>query len=61
MGNLIPGIILVLLFGSIIYSIRRSIKTKGTACTSCTSCPIVMKCDKDTVKNEMLDFIHKAN
>ena len=56
MGNLIVGSILALLFGGIIYYLVYMMKTKGTTCTSCTSCPIVEKCDKDTMKNEMLEF-----
>jgi hypothetical protein len=56
MGTVLTYVILAILFGGIIYYLIRSIKTKGTTCTSCTSCVLVDKCNKDTVKKDMMNY-----
>lgn len=60
MGNLIPGIGILMLFGWIFYTLRKSIKTTGSTCASCKGCPVITKCETDDIKNEILDFYHST-
>lgn len=56
MGNIIPLIILLIMFSAIIYYLVYSLKTKGTMCTTCNNCTIVNKYNQNQIKQDMFNF-----
>ena len=57
MGNLVPALVVIIVFSLISYYLFRSLKAKGTICTSCDQCPITNVCDTESIKNELRDLI----
>ncbi len=61
LGNIIPGVIIVLLLGLITYYLIHSFKVNGTICTSCSSCHIVKSCNKDDDIRSFYENIKSSN
>ncbi len=56
MGNIIPAILLIIMYSAIIYYLVHALKTKGTICTACSSCAMKKSNNQYKVKQDLMSY-----